>query len=160
MATIYLMLSSSFQSFNCCYDSSEFNIWKLSFIEYPPEAIISVAKLIPKLRKVNGDPYDFVPSLPVINDLLTKQTMIFLQYPDLEKAYTRIFKFKRKNAAEREATNDHFVYTLYKILNQKMGGDAEIFKRIFKLEYIKLSDGLISGDRILDHIPKAIENKK
>lgn len=157
VATMYTMLASSFPSFNYDYDSTQFAIWKLTLSKYEPMAVIKVAEHIPTLRKPTGLPYDFPPSLPVIADMIMRESILIMGYSDHDKAYERLFKFKRKTPAERAATQDHFVYTLYRQLNKYMAMDAEKFKPIFTREYLKLADGLTKGTMQLDEIPLAIE---
>ena len=159
IATMYTMLASSFPSFNYDYDSAQFNIWKLTFAKYPPLAIIKVAEQIPTLRRRDGLPYDFPPSLPVVADMIMREAIVLMGYSDHDKAYERLFKFKRKTPAERAATGDEFGYTLYRQLNKYMAMDADKFKPIFTREYLRLADGLTKGAITLDSIPLAIENK-
>lgn len=159
IATMYTMLASSFPSFNYDYDSAQFNIWKLTFTKYAPEAIIKVAEQIPTLRRSNGLPYDFPPSLPVVADMIMRESIVLMGHSDHDKAYERLFKFKRKTPAERAETGDNFVYTLYRQLNRYMAMDAEKFRPIFTREYLKLADGVTKGTMFLDEIPLAIESK-
>ncbi|MFT5879465.1 MAG: hypothetical protein ACI86X_000569 [Moritella sp.] len=160
IATMYTMLASSFPSFNYDYDSAQFAIWKLTFAKYQPDAILAVAEQIPTLRKSNGLPYEFPPSLPVIADMIMRQSIILMGYADHDKAYERLFKFKRKSPAERAATEDDFGYTLYRRLNNYMAMDSDKFKPIFTREYLKLADGVTKGTETLEKIPLALDNNQ
>lgn len=154
---MFTMLIASFPSFTYEYDSEEYAVWKLTLSKYEPRAVLRVAEHIPTLRKPTGLPYDFPPSLPVIADMIMRESILIMGYSDHDKAYERLFKFKRKTPAERAATQDHFVYTLYRQLNKYMAMDADKFKPIFTREYLKLADGLTKGTIQLDEIPLAIE---
>ena len=160
IATMYTMLASSFPSFNYDYDSTQFSIWKLTLMKYEPAAIVQVAEQIPTLRKSNGLPYDFPPSLPVIADMIMRESIVLMGFSDHDKAYERLFKFKRKSDAERAATQDHFVYTLYRRLNKYMAMDSEKFRPMFTREYLKLADGLTRGTCVLEEIPLALDNSE
>ena len=114
---------------------------------------------MPTLRRSNGLPYDFPSSLPVIADMIMRESIVLMGYSDHDKAYERLFKFKRKNPVERAATGDNFVYTLYRQLNNYMTMDAEKFRPIFTREYLKLADGVTKGTVILEKILLVIESK-
>ncbi len=157
---MYIMLASSFPSFHYDYGSEEFAIWKLTLANYQPEAISLVAEDIPTLRKPNGMPYDFPPSLPVIADMIMRRSVVLMGYSDHDKAYERLFKFKRKTPAERAQTQDDFVYTLYRRLNKYMSMDSAKFAPIFTKEYLKLADGVTRGTIELEKIPLSIEDNK
>ncbi|KXO12931.1 hypothetical protein AKG98_4130 [Moritella sp. JT01] len=160
VTTMYTMLASSFpSSWNHKLNSHLFNIWKLTLANYPPNAIIKAAEQIPTLRRSNGLPYDFPPSLPVVADMIMRESIVLMGHSDHDKAYERLFKFKRKSPAERAATGDNFVYTLYRQLNNYMAMDADKFRPIFTREYLKLADGVTKGSITLDEIPLAIESK-
>ena len=156
---MFSMLTSSFPSFPYEYDDDEFSIWILTMNKYLPEAVMKVAEQIPTLRRSNGLPYDFPPSLPVVADMIMRESIVLMGHSDHDKAYERLFKFKRKSPAERAATGDNFVYTLYRQLNNYMAMDADKFRPIFTREYLKLADGVTKGSIILDELPLAIESK-